>query len=164
MAVPWLSRLPGEQAVFQRVLVLQGLPRMPPRCLSQPSAGEGWAELSSRTYPGKVCRVELEGSSQLRSLINHALISLLKSMQIQPGTALTPIRFNLQCFPDLIHLLWLSGYTLSHTHSRWIISMYKDLSSYLYLFRKVGLSFRAVEKNLVSIINTRNDQVYHFKN
>lgn len=114
----WQGCAVAEQAARRAGSVSQGFSApgftwMPPRCLSQPSAGKGWAELSSHTYPGKVCRVELEGSSQLRSMISHALISLQKSMQIQPGTALTPIRFNLQCFPDLIHLLWLSGYTLS---------------------------------------------------
>lgn len=76
--------------MFHRVLAVWDLPRVSPHCLSQPSAGKGWAELSSRIYADKAFRVQLDGSSQLRSLINHALISLLKNMQIQPGTALTP--------------------------------------------------------------------------
>lgn len=75
-----------------------------------------------------------------------------------------PVRLNLQCFPALVFLLWLSGCIFSENQSRWIISIYKDLSFYLYLFWKVCLSFRAAEKKVVSIINTRNYQVYNFKN
>lgn len=47
---------------------------------------------------------------------------------------------------------------------RWITWQYKDLGSYVYLFRTGWLSFRNVEKKLVNIINTRNYQVYNFQN
>lgn len=69
-------------------------------------AGKGWwAEFSTMHVPSEVFRVELDVSSQLGLRIKSVLIFLLKTMQIQPGTALMPIRFNLQCFPALIHLL-----------------------------------------------------------
>lgn len=69
-------------------------------------AWNGWrAEFSTMHIPSEVFRVELDVSSQPGLLIKSVLIFLLKTMQIQPGTALMPIRFNLQCFPALIHLL-----------------------------------------------------------